>query len=132
MTVLLESRTNSLKVQTVALYFAVRDPRTPIKAKLFAGIIVAYALCPLDFIPDFIPVLGHLDDLLVVFLGLRLAHRLIPDEVMAESHERAMSLVAVQLPRNYLVAVFIVISWFVIVILIGSWSFRSLLSIFKV
>lgn len=68
---------------------AARDPRTPWAAKVLAALVVAYALSPIDLIPDFIPVLGHLDDLILVPLGIWLTLRLIPAEVMADARARA-------------------------------------------
>lgn len=77
-----------LKHETYALYLAGRDPRTPWYAKLLALAIAAYAASPIDLIPDFIPVLGYLDDLLLVPTGIWLVLRLIPAEVMAEARRR--------------------------------------------
>ena len=68
----------------VALWIAARDPRTPLAAKAVGGLVAAYALSPIDLIPDFVPVLGYLDDLLIVPLGVALAIRLVPDSLMAE------------------------------------------------
>ncbi len=78
-----------LKVEVRALYLAGRDPRTPWCAKLLAAAVVAYALSPVDLIPDFIPVLGHLDDLVIVPLGIWIVLKMVPPEVMAECRERA-------------------------------------------
>jgi uncharacterized membrane protein YkvA (DUF1232 family) len=77
--------------ETYALYLAYRDPRTPWYAKAFALAIAAYAFSPIDLIPDFIPVLGYLDDLLIVPAGIALAIRMVPKDVMAECRERARS-----------------------------------------
>ena len=74
----------SLKRDVVALWIAARDPRTPWYAKAVAGVVAAYALSPIDLIPDFVPVLGYLDDLLIVPLGIMLVVRLIPPPLMAE------------------------------------------------
>jgi len=78
-----------LKADTYALYLAYRDPRTPWYAKAWAALVVAYAFSPIDLIPDFIPVLGYLDDLLLVPLGVFLALKLIPEEVMEVSRIKA-------------------------------------------
>ncbi len=80
-----------IKRDTYALYLAVRDPRTPWYAKAFALAIAAYALSPIDLIPDFIPVLGYLDDLLLVPLGIALAIRLIPPEILADCRAQAQT-----------------------------------------
>jgi uncharacterized membrane protein YkvA (DUF1232 family) len=79
----------ALKRETLALYFAARDPRTPWSAKLLAGFVVAYALSPIDLIPDFIPVLGYLDDLVLLPAGIWLALRFVPPQVLAEARRRA-------------------------------------------
>lgn len=68
----------------VALWIGARDPRTPLAAKIAAGAVAAYALSPIDLIPDFVPVLGYLDDLLIVPLGIMLAVRLVPPVLMAD------------------------------------------------
>ena len=68
---------------------AARDPRTPLAAKLLAALVVAYALSPIDLVPDFIPVLGHLDDLVLVPLGIWAVMKLVPPEVMAEARVKA-------------------------------------------
>lgn len=74
----------ALKRDIIALWLAARDPRVPVTAKLVAGAVAAYALSPVDLIPDFIPVLGYLDDLILVPLGILLAIRLVPPELMSE------------------------------------------------
>lgn len=80
-----------LKADVIALWIAARDRRTPPGAKLLAAAVAAYALSPIDLIPDFVPVLGYLDDLLVVPLGIWLAVRMIPPALMAEFRARARS-----------------------------------------
>jgi uncharacterized membrane protein YkvA (DUF1232 family) len=85
----LRERANTLKQETYAVFLAARDPRTPWYAKVLAAGVVAYALSPLDLIPDFIPVLGYLDDLIIVPAGIALVLRIIPSDVMADCRERA-------------------------------------------
>ena len=85
----LKRRARHLKAELYALYLAYRDPRVPWYARLFAAGVVAYAISPIDLIPDFIPVLGYLDDLILVPLGIVLILRMIPPEVMADCRERA-------------------------------------------
>ena len=79
----------ALKRESLAVYIAARDPRTPWYAKALGALVIAYALSPIDLIPDFIPVLGYLDDLLIVPLGLALALRMIPTEVMQSARQQA-------------------------------------------
>ena len=80
-----------VKRDIIALWLAARDPRVPMIAKLVAGLVAAYALSPIDLIPDLIPVLGYLDDVLLVPLGILLAVRLIPVPVMEDLRQRAAS-----------------------------------------
>ncbi|HUX37751.1 MAG TPA: YkvA family protein [Rectinemataceae bacterium] len=80
---------NGLKREIAALWFALRDPVTPWYAKALGFLVVGYAISPIDLIPDFIPVLGYLDDIVLLPLGLALLRRLIPTEVMTRSRERA-------------------------------------------
>ncbi|NTS32253.1 DUF1232 domain-containing protein [Phyllobacterium sp. BT25] len=78
-----------IKRDIVALWIAARDPRTPLLAKFVAGAVAAYALSPIDLIPDFIPVLGYLNDLLIVPAGILIAVALIPPALMEEFHDDA-------------------------------------------
>ena len=105
----LRARARGLKRDTHALFLACRDPRTPWYAKLLAGAIVAYALSPIDLIPDFVPVLGYVDDLLIVPLGLSLAARLVPPEVIADCRVRALA--AAERPTSRSAALVIVAIW---------------------
>ena len=84
-----KKRARGLKAETFALYLAARDPRTPWHAKLLVSVIVAYAMSPVDLIPDFVPVFGYLDDLILIPLGIALAIKLIPHPVLAECRARA-------------------------------------------
>lgn len=92
----------NLKRDVVALWFAGRDPRTPVLAKLLAIAIVAYALSPVDLIPDFIPVVGYLDDLIILPVAIWIVLRLVPDRVLAQSREKAEQWLAAgqRLPRS--------------------------------
>jgi uncharacterized membrane protein YkvA (DUF1232 family) len=99
----------ALKRDVVALWIAGRDPRVPWHAKAVAGAVAAYALSPIDLIPDFIPVLGYLDDLIIVPLGIALAIRLIPPALMAEF--RAEAVRRETRPTSRVAAVAIVALW---------------------
>jgi uncharacterized membrane protein YkvA (DUF1232 family) len=104
-------RARQLRSETYALYLVYRDARTPWYAKLWSVCVVAYAFSPIDLIPDFIPILGYLDDVILVPLGVALALRLIPEEVMEESRERARAEMELDKPVNWAAAVFIVLIW---------------------
>ena len=106
-----KQRARQLKAETYALYLAYRDPRTPWYARIFAAVVVGYAFSPIDLIPDFIPVLGYLDDLLLVPFGIWLALKMIPPEVMVDSRGRAQEALANGKPVNRAAAVVIVGIW---------------------
>lgn len=104
----------ALKQETVTLYFACKNPGVPWSVKVLAAIIVAYALSPIDLIPDFIPVLGYLDDLVLIPLGIALIVKLIPTSVMEECREQAQAAIAAgqKKPTNRIAAIVIVSLWF--------------------
>lgn len=102
-----------LKAQVVTLWFCRKHPRTPWTAKAMAAFVVAYALSPIDLIPDFIPVLGYLDELFLLPLGIYLTLRLIPADVIADARREADAWLAERhgKPKNYWGAAIIVIVW---------------------
>ncbi len=100
------------KREALTLYYAGRDPRTPLAAKLVAGAVVAYAFCPIDLIPDFIPVLGALDDLALLPLGVALARQMVPRQVLDEC--RALAEQAAERPRSRWMAPAIVAVWLLV------------------
>ena len=99
----------ALKRQALVVYFIARDPATPTCVRLLALLIAAYAFSPIDLIPDFIPLLGYLDDLLIVPLGLALVIRLVPPAVLASAWQRAEAFA--QRPSSRTAAVVIVLLW---------------------
>ena len=107
-----------------ALYLAARDTRTPWYAKAVAAAIAAYALSPIDLIPDFIPVLGFLDEVILLPVGMWIVMRLIPEEVMAE--HRATAALAAARPVSRRAAVTIVVIWFGLAA-VGAWLAYRLL-----
>jgi uncharacterized membrane protein YkvA (DUF1232 family) len=121
-----KQRAKELKQEIHALALACKDPRVPWYAKLLAVCIVAYALSPIDLIPDFIPFLGYLDDLILVPLGMYFVLRMIPDEVMAECRERTKAFADQKRPTNWLAAAVIVLIWIVLGLLLSWLVFRSI------
>lgn len=117
-------RVMELKTETYAIFLAYKHPKTPWYARIFAGLVAAYAFSPIDLIPDFIPILGYLDDLILVPLGIRLALKMIPAEVMAECRIRSQEMLKNGKPTNWLVASLIILVWLVILFLVGYWVFR--------
>lgn len=114
----------SVKNNTYALYLASRDTRVPLLAKIIIGLVVAYALSPIDLIPDFIPVIGYLDDLLLLPIGIWLAIRLIPRDVWKECQALAVEPVS-DMPRSHRAAVVIVIIWLLAIagFMLWAWKF---------
>jgi len=115
----LKQRAKELENQTYSLYLACRHPQTPWHAKAIAACVVAYALSPIDLIPDFIPVLGHLDDLIIVPLGIALVIRLVPRPVMAECRAEAARRLDVRGPRSWIAASIIIAVWLALAVLFG-------------
>ena len=115
-------KARALKIEVHALYLACRDPRVPWYAKVLAGCVAAYAFSPIDLIPDFVPILGYVDDLIVVPLGVLVARRLIPPDVLAECRTRAAAS-AIQRPTSWTVAAIIVAVWVGVILVAGTWWF---------
>lgn len=107
-----------LKQETRAVYLASQDSRVPRIARAVAAITVAYAFSPIDLIPDFIPILGDLDDLILVPLGIWLALKMIPPEVLAECREKAAAEIAQKKPKNWITAAIMVTIWLLLAALI--------------
>lgn len=101
----------TIKRDVVALWLAARHPRTPWYAKVAAAMVAAYALSPIDLVPDFIPVLGYLDDLIIVPVGILLVIKLIPDDLMTELRGKAAA--QESRPQSYVAAVLIAAIWIV-------------------
>ena len=116
----------SIRRDVRAVYLASRDPRTPWYAKALAVGVAAYALSPIDLIPDFIPILGYLDDAILLPVGILLVARLIPPDIMAE--HRAAADVAAERPTSTGGAIFIVAVWVVLTVLAGWLVYRWLAS----
>jgi uncharacterized membrane protein YkvA (DUF1232 family) len=106
-----KARAKQLKTEVYALYLAYKDPRTPWYAKVFSAVVVGYAFSPIDLIPDPIPILGYLDDLVLVPLGVFLALKMIPAEVMTDSRREAVEVMAQGKPVNKVAAAIIVLIW---------------------
>jgi uncharacterized membrane protein YkvA (DUF1232 family) len=115
----------TIKRDVLALWLAARDPRVPWYAKALAMGIAAYALSPIDLIPDFIPVLGYLDDLILVPLGILMVVRLIPAPLMAELRAQAAELE--QRPRSTVAAAVIVLIWIAAAALVAWWLFARVM-----
>lgn len=110
-----------LKSEIFVLYHAVRDPRTPWYVKLLGVIVVAYAFSPIDLIPDFIPIIGYLDDLVLLPLGIAITIKLIPDLVLIDCRMRAQVSFLKEKPVNWAAGAVIIILWLIAIIYCSLW-----------
>jgi uncharacterized membrane protein YkvA (DUF1232 family) len=120
----LKQHARHLKSETFALYLAARHPQTPWYAKLLAAGIVAYAFSPIDLIPDFIPILGYLDDLILIPIGIALAIKLVPVSVLAECRARAAEVIRNGKPVSRVAAAVIIVIWISLAALFTWWVYR--------
>lgn len=114
----LKERAKKLKIDIPAIFLAIKDKDTPIIAKIFAGCTVAYALSPIDFIPDFIPVLGYLDDVILLPALVGLTIRLIPKDVMERNRKLSEGLWENGKPEKWYYAIPIMAIWILIIWLV--------------
>lgn len=121
----LKQRARYLKAETFALYLAARDPRTPWYAKLLLAVIVAYAFSPIDLIPDFVPVLGYLDDLILIPVAIAFAIRLVPDSVLADCRAQAQETFKKGKPVSRVAGAVIVVIWIALAALCIMWVYRA-------
>jgi uncharacterized membrane protein YkvA (DUF1232 family) len=123
-----KQRARRLRAETFALYLAARHPGTPWYAKLFVAGIVAYAFSPIDLIPDFVPVLGYLDDLILIPIGIALAIRMVPSSVLAECRARAQEVMSQGKPVNPIAGAVIVVIWIALTALFAAWAYETFVS----
>lgn len=107
----IKKKASLLKRDTYTLYYAYRDPRLSWGPRLFAACVVAYAFSPIDLIPDFIPILGYLDDLVIIPAGIVIALRLIPAEIIADARQKANQSMLEKKPVNWWVGAAIIAVW---------------------
>lgn len=119
-----KQRATHLKTETYAIYLAYKDSRVPWYAKIFIAVIVAYTFSPIDLIPDFIPILGYLDDLIIVPLGIALAIRMIPKDVMAECRDAAKEATNQDRPASWIPAAVIITIWLLVAVFVVAIVWR--------
>jgi uncharacterized membrane protein YkvA (DUF1232 family) len=119
-----KQRAGQLKIEVYALYLAYRDPRLPWYARVFAACVVGYAFSPIDLIPDPIPILGYVDDLVLIPLGVKVALSMIPAEVMTESRAKAQEVIRQGKPVNRIAAAIIVVIWLILAALVIAFMLR--------
>ena len=110
-----------LKSDVIVMYFVLKHPQTPLYAKIFVAIIVGYALSPIDLIPDFVPVIGYLDDVILLPLGIALAIRLIPASVLDACREEAKNNPLTMKPKIWVAAYVIVMLWLAVLYALYDW-----------
>lgn len=120
-----KEKANMIKINLPAVFLAMKHEKTPWMAKTLAGITVTYALSPIDLIPDFVPVLGYLDDIIILPLLIALTVKFIPVDVMAECRLKAQDLWVNGKPKHWLYAVPIVLLWLLVVWWLASIVFRK-------
>jgi len=120
---LCQEKAKHLKTETYALYLAYKDPRVPWYAKVLVAMIIGYALSPIDLIPDFIPVLGYVDDLIIIPTGISLAIKMIPEEVLEECREKAES-EPISSKSKWVAAFIIVLIWVLVAYLVLRFILR--------
>lgn len=116
----LKKRAKQLKTDIPTIFLALKDKDTPIIAKIFAGITIVYALSPIDLVPDFIPILGYLDDVILLPAFVALTIRLIPEEVMERNRKKSEGLWENGKPKKWYYAVPTVLIWILLIWLIGK------------
>lgn len=112
-----KQKARQLKIEIYAIYLAYKDPRVPLYARIFAACVVGYAFSPIDLIPDPIPILGYADDLILIPLGVTLALKMIPPDVLAECREQAQEIIRQGKPVNRVAAAFIIAIWIFLAVL---------------
>lgn len=115
----MKEKAAGLKRLALTVYYVARDPRTPLHVRLLALLVAAYALSPIDLIPDFIPVIGYLDDLVLIPLGVALVVKLTPPEIIDAAREKAR--MTGRKPVSYGAAAVIILTWLATLCLIGRW-----------
>ena len=124
----LKERAQKLKTDIPAVILALKHPRTPWYAKLLAAITVAYALSPIDLVPDFVPVLGYLDDVLLLPVMVAITVKLIPKNIFAQCQTQAQSLWSEGKPKRWYYAIPIVLIWLLLIGLLAGWIAKQILN----
>ena len=114
----LKARAKKLKTDIPAIFLSLKDKDTPVIAKVFAGITVAYALSPIDLVPDFIPVLGYLDDVILLPMLVALTLKFIPEDVLKKYRKQAEGMWQDGKPKKWYYAIPVVLIWVLIIVLI--------------
>ncbi|WP_284642761.1 YkvA family protein [Paenibacillus silviterrae] len=120
----LKRQARTLKQHVFVLYLSYKDPRVPWYARLFTLLVVAYAFSPIDLIPDFIPILGYLDDLIIVPLGIYVAMKLIPQPVLQDCRAMAEEIRKQGKPKNWFTGALFIVIWIICAVWLGMIGYR--------
>lgn len=113
---ILKEKAKKIKMELAALYCAYRHPGVPWYAKAFMSLVIGYALSPIDLIPDFIPILGYLDDLILIPAGIAIALRMIPEGIMEECRKQAADMDKASMGKSWIAAGVILAIWIILII----------------
>lgn len=127
----LKEQAGKLKVEIIALTYALRHPRTPWSAKALIVLVTGYALSPIDLVPDFIPVVGQIDDLILLPLGIAIAIKMIPKDVLSECRQKAEAGADMKQGKNWIAGVIIILLWLSAVALAGICLWKHMIPPFK-
>ena len=119
-----KQKAKQLKREIHAVYLAMKDPRTPWYARALAAVIVGYAFSPIDLIPDPIPILGYLDDLVILPLGIILLVKVIPPEILSDCRAKAAAEAKSKKPKNWIAGSIIIAIWVVLILLTTQYIFQ--------
>jgi uncharacterized membrane protein YkvA (DUF1232 family) len=120
----LKDRAKKLKTDLYALYLSYRDPRVRWYAKAFMALVIGYAISPIDLIPDFIPILGYLDDLILIPLGISLAIRMIPKNIFEENKQKAVT-EKINIKTKWIIVITIICIWALLIYLVLKLIFHK-------
>ena len=124
----LKAKARNIKQNIFVLYLAYKDPRVSRLAKLFAACVVAYAFSPIDLIPDFIPVLGYVDDLIIVPIGISLALKMIPEAVLADCRTKAEEMRSKGKPKNWAAGAVFIAVWIALALWLAAVFYKILIN----
>ncbi|MBO9610239.1 MAG: DUF1232 domain-containing protein [Paenibacillaceae bacterium] len=122
----LKGKARSIKQNLFVLFLSYKDSRVPWYTKLFTICVVAYAFSPIDLIPDFIPILGYLDDLIIVPLGIALALKMIPEPVLIDCRGRAEEIRMKGKPKNWITGIIFIVIWTLLALWVGMVFYKML------
>jgi len=114
----IKQRVKQLRNETYTLYIACKDPRVPLHVKILISLIVGYVFSPIDLIPDFIPILGQVDDLILIPLGIAIVRKMIPQAILDECRLKSKEILDQEKPKNWTTSIIVTLIWLLIILVI--------------